>query len=109
MHELGIVQQVIEIVSRECAGRQVRRVVLEIGKLSAVMPDAVRFCFDLAAEGTPVAGARLEIVETPGVGRCRSCGATVELLRPFGRCACDGTDLDWVAGEELKIREMEVA
>jgi hydrogenase nickel incorporation protein HypA/HybF len=33
----------------------------------------------------------------------------VELLRPFGRCACDCTDLEWVAGEELKIREMEVA
>jgi hydrogenase nickel incorporation protein HypA/HybF len=109
MHELAIVEQIIEIVSQECAGRRVRRVVLEIGKLSAVMPDAVRFCFDLAAEGTPVAGARLEILETPGAGRCRRCGAMVELLRPFGRCACDCTDLEWVAGEELKIREMEVA
>ena len=108
MHELGIVQQVIEIVSEASRGRKVCRVVLEIGRLSAVMPDAVRFCFDLAAEGTAAEGATLEIVETPGLARCRSCGQTLELSRPFGRCACDCTDLDWLSGEELKIREMEV-
>jgi hydrogenase nickel incorporation protein HypA/HybF len=32
----------------------------------------------------------------------------VPLERPFGRCDCGGTDLDWIAGDELKIREMEV-
>ncbi|GAC1336616.1 MAG: hydrogenase maturation nickel metallochaperone HypA [Myxococcales bacterium] len=108
MHELAIVQQVIEIASEASGGRHIRRVVLEIGKLSAVLPDAVRFCFDLAAEGTPVEGATLEIVELPGTARCRACGATVELSRPFGRCACDCTDLEWLSGEELKVRELEV-
>lgn len=109
MHELAIVQQVLEIVEEACAGRPVRRVVLEIGKLSAVLPDAVRFCFEVAVEGTAMEGAQLDIVETPGAGRCRRCGAVVALERPFGRCACDCTDLEWISGEELKIREMEVA
>ena len=108
MHELGLVQEVIEILSQASRGRKVSRVVLEIGKLSAVLPDAVRFCFDLAAEGTPAEGATLSIVETPGLARCRACGATLELSRPFGRCSCDCTDLEWMAGEEFKIREMEV-
>jgi hydrogenase nickel incorporation protein HypA/HybF len=39
---------------------------------------------------------------------CRACGGRVELLRPFGRCACGGTDLDWQSGEELRIKELEV-
>ena len=108
MHELSIVQQIIEMASEASGGKRVSRVVLEIGKLSAVLPDAVRFCFDLAAEGTPVEGATLEIVEPPGIARCRACGATLELTRPFGRCACACTDLDWLSGEELKIRELEV-
>jgi hypothetical protein len=35
-------------------------------------------------------------------------GAEVMLDRPFGRCACGSSDLDWISGEELRVREMEV-
>jgi hydrogenase nickel incorporation protein HypA/HybF len=108
MHELAITQDIVEILRERAGGRRVRRVVLEIGKLSSVLPDAVRFCFDLAAEGTPAEGAALEIVEPPGRGRCCSCGGEVVLERPFGRCSCGSSDLEWISGEELKIREMEV-
>ena len=108
MHEMGITLDILDIVRERAGDRRVRRVVIEIGKLSAVLPDAVRFCFDLAAEGTPAEGAVLEILEPAGRGRCRVCGAEVELERPFGRCACGSTDLDWISGEELKVREMEV-
>src|SRR6266850_1888484 len=82
---------------------------LEVGKLAAVLPDALRFCFDLAAEETVARGARLEIVETPGRARCRGCGADVALDRPYGRCACGRSDLEWLSGEALRILEMEVA
>ena len=108
MHELGIAQEIVSIVSERSGGRAVRRIVLEVGKLSAVLPEALLFCFDLATEGTAAQGARLEIVEIDGLGRCRACGASVPLPRPFGRCACGGSDLEWLRGEELKIREMEV-
>jgi hydrogenase nickel incorporation protein HypA/HybF len=109
MHELWITREVVEIVRARAEGRKVRRVVLEIGKLSLVMPEAIRTCFDLVAEGTPAEGAELEIVETAGRARCRACAGELELERPFGRCACGSTDLDWIAGEALKVREMEVA
>ena len=109
MHELGITQQVVEAVVAHANGSTVKRIRLEIGKLTAVMPEAIRFCFDVCAEGTPVEGAELEIVEIPGLGRCRRCGSDVPLDRAFGRCACGSSDLDWIAGEELRILEMEVA
>jgi hydrogenase nickel incorporation protein HypA/HybF len=108
MHELGITQEIIEIVSEFSKGAKVTRVVLEIGKLSAILPDAVRFCFDLCSEGTVAEGARLEILEIPRQARCRECGALMTLDRPFGRCGCGNSDLEWLAGEELRIKEMEV-
>ena len=108
MHEMAITQEVVEILRERAGGRKVRRVVLEIGKLSAVLPDAVRFCFDLCVEGTPAEGAVLEIVEPPGRARCQACGGEVVLERPFGRCRCGSSDLEWISGEELKVREMEV-
>lgn len=109
MHELGITQEVVAIAADRAGGRRVVRVVLEVGKLSGVLPDAVRFCFDPCAEGTAVEGAVLEIVETPGLARCRACGGDVPLERPFGRCGCGNTDLEWLTGDELRVRELELA
>jgi hydrogenase nickel incorporation protein HypA/HybF len=108
MHEMAITQEIVEILRVRAGNKRVCRVVVEIGKLSAVLPDAVRFCFDLCVEGTPAEGAALEILEPPGLGRCRVCGGDVPLDRPFGRCACGSTDLDWISGDELRVLEMEV-
>jgi hydrogenase nickel incorporation protein HypA/HybF len=109
MHEMGIALQIVEIAAERSAGARVVRVVVEIGKLAAVLPDAVRFCFAAAAAGTPIEGARLEIEETPGRGRCRACRAEVTLERPVTRCSCGAWDLEWLSGDELRVREMEVA
>ena len=109
MHELALAQEILDVVAARSGGARVTRVVLEVGKLAAVLPDALRFCFDLAAEDTVARGARLEIVETPGRARCRGCGADVALDRPYGRCACGASDLEWLSGEALRILEMEVA
>ena len=109
MHELAIVESVIGLCAERCGGARVARVVLEIGKLSCVMPDAVRFCFDLATEGTALEGAALEIREIPGRARCNACGVGLQLDRAFGRCGCGCTELEWLSGEELRVKELELA
>ena len=109
MHEMGIVTELINVCSERANGAKVHRVVLTIGKLSCVLPDAVRFCFELASEGTALEGATLEIREKNGLARCRNCGVDVLLDRPFGRCTCGSNDLEWLHGEELGISEMEVS
>lgn len=108
MHELGITQNIVAIVSENARGRRVKRVVLEIGKLSAIMPDAVRFCFDVCSQGTVLEGALLEIKEISGLGCCRRCGTHIVLIKPFGRCDCGSLELDLIAGEELKIKAIEI-
>ncbi len=108
MHELGITQEVVAIAQEHAKGRRVLRVVLEIGKLSGVLPDAVRFCFESCAEGTAVEGATLEIVEIPGRGMCLACNGEVPLDRAFGQCECGNTNLEWIAGDELRVRGLEL-
>jgi len=107
MHELGITQNIVAIVTEHAKGKKVQRVLLEIGKLSAIMPDAIQFCFDICSQNTVLAGAILEIKEIPGLGQCRQCGAEVPLDKPFGICKC-GMQLDLITGEELKIKEIEI-
>jgi hydrogenase nickel incorporation protein HypA/HybF len=107
MHELGITRSVVAICAEHANGARVKRVTLEIGKLSAILPDAVRFCFDICAKGTVVEGAQLEIIEIPGKAICRQCQRPVHLAQPFGRCDCGCNDLEQIAGHELKVKEME--
>jgi hydrogenase nickel incorporation protein HypA/HybF len=109
MHELGITRNVIAICSERARGAAVRRVTLQIGTLAGVQAEAVRFCFDICAKGTPLEGAVLEIIAVPGSAVCGDCGATVTLLALYGRCDCGGANLRLVAGEELNVKEMEVA
>ena len=72
------------------------------------MPDAIRFCFDVCAKDTVLEDAKLEINEIPGLGQCEACGNELELQQLFGQCDCGSRAVKCIAGEELKIREMEV-
>jgi len=108
VHELGVTQAIVDTVLERVGDAKVTRVRVQIGKLSAVLPDAVRFCFDLCTEGTTMEGAILEIIETPGRARCRACAAEVELDRPTGTCVCGSVELDWLSGDELLIRAVEL-
>lgn len=111
MHELGIVSELVEIAEARAerdGHARVTRLVLEIGKLSTVLPDAVRFAFDVATEGTRLEGANLEIQEVDGKGECRACKTALVLRGPVTRCTCGAFDVAWHSGTEVRIVEMEV-
>jgi hydrogenase nickel incorporation protein HypA/HybF len=82
---------------------------LVIGKVSGVVPDAVRFCFDVVAVGSPVEGARLEIEEPPGEARCRGCAERFEVDGLIVLCPCGCADVEVLGGDELLIRSVELA
>lgn len=108
MHELALTRSVVALALEHAGGARITRVVLEIGELSGVLADAMRFCFDVCTRGTAAEGAILEVRAVPGRGRCRSCGAEFPLDRPFGTCPCGSTDVELTAGTELRLRELEV-
>jgi hydrogenase nickel incorporation protein HypA/HybF len=108
MHELGITQNIIAIVAEHAKERKISKVVLQIGALSAIIPDSIRFCFDVCAEGTPAEGAALEIETISGLGKCNACDAELPLSVLAGICSCGSRDITCIAGQELKIKEMEV-
>jgi hydrogenase nickel incorporation protein HypA/HybF len=108
MHELGITQNIVAIVVEHSQGVKVRRIVVEIGKLSAILPEAIAFCFGICSQGTVLEQAKLEIREIPGLARCHECGTEFVLEKPFGICSCGSVNFDLIAGEELLVKEIEV-
>jgi len=109
MHELAIAQGVIDAVTKRLPGATVTGVRLEIGALSGVVSDSLRFCFDLATEGTALAGAQLDISEPAARCHCRGCGRDFSPDGPFPLCPCGSGDIAVLAGEELRILSVQVA
>ncbi|MEX2607946.1 MAG: hydrogenase maturation nickel metallochaperone HypA [Kiritimatiellia bacterium] len=108
MHELSITREIVALATEKAGGRRVTRIALVIGRLSGIVADAIRFCFDVCVQSTPAEGARLEIEEIPGRGRCRVCGLELPMDQPFGQCECGSARIELIAGHEMRIKEMEV-
>lgn len=109
MHEMSITQSVVDICEKSAEGRRVLSVTIEIGELSGVVPDAVEFCFEACTRETLLEGARLVIERVAGRGECPTCGAEFPVRTYFDPCpGCGGYGVRVVAGEELRVKELEV-
>jgi hydrogenase nickel incorporation protein HypA/HybF len=113
MHEMGIALQIIEIATAslpaDLGEARVAKVNLKIGKLAAVVPDSLRFCFDVAVKDTSLAGADLTIEEIPVVARCKDCDAQWTIDEPVFICkTCESGSLEILSGRELDIESIEV-
>jgi hydrogenase nickel incorporation protein HypA/HybF len=113
MHELSIALSLIDMASEEAGrlGVQVEVLHLRLGALSGVVKEALLFSFDLAAEGTPIAGARLEIEEVPVVVFCPACNEERPLpgIQGFLCPVCGTPTPDVIRGRELELATMEVS
>ena len=108
MHELSIAHSLVQAVCEALpsAGRErVTEVRIAVGRLSGVVPDALRFCYDIATAGTPLAGSTLRIEAIPVAVWCGSCRC--ERVLDDGarfRCpVCDTPSGDIRRGRELDI------
>ena len=113
MHELSIVDALIEQVGREVhrAGQsgKIRGVELNIGRLSGVNCDSIQFAFDLLAPGTLVEGAEIVIREVKAACRCQDCHACVEiddLVFACPKCASHAIAIE--GGRDLVLQSIDV-
>jgi len=112
MHEMSLTDSIVEIAldaaKREGAPR-VRKVLVDIGMLSHVEPEALLFCFSAVSAGTIAEGATLEIARVPGAGWCMDCAKTVPLAERFGPCPeCGGFRVHLTEGGEMRVSGIEV-
>ncbi|MEM5582767.1 hydrogenase maturation nickel metallochaperone HypA [Roseibium sp. AS2] len=112
MHEMSLCESILDILKDRAARdsfTRVKRVSVDIGPLSCVEPEALRFGFDVVMKGSLAEGAALEISRPPAEALCLSCFRTVPVKERFDTCPeCGSEALQVVSGEELKIRELEV-
>lgn len=106
-----------EIVARACAAAQAQQAaricVIHVvcGEVSGVVPDCLRFCFDVCTAGTLAEGATLAIETVAAQWRCRACGYVLmgAAEAPQRGCpACQAQQMELSAGRELCVRAIEI-
>jgi hydrogenase nickel incorporation protein HypA/HybF len=112
MHEMSIAQSLITILEEEMEkhrARSLKSVRLHIGQMSAIVPDALSFCFQVMTEGTALEGARLDMEIIPLRASCSACGKEFEIKDYVFVCPeCASTRIESISGQDLSIVEMEV-
>ncbi len=112
MHELSLMEGMIEDLEAEAGKRgfaRIHRIRLEVGRLSGVEVEALRFAFGPATEGSLAEGAELEILEIPATGTCQDCGAAVEIAARFEPCPACGEGFVIISGgTELRLKDLDV-
>ncbi|QMU69629.1 hydrogenase maturation nickel metallochaperone HypA [Streptacidiphilus sp. P02-A3a] len=108
MHEMSIAAAVVGQVeaAAEAAGAfAVSSVRLQVGELAGVVPDALRFCFELACTGTVLEGAALATELVPARARCAPCAADWAVGMPPDLCCptCGTATAELLSGRELQI------
>ncbi len=107
VHELALMESVIDVITEQISA-PVMVVRLEIGALAGVDLDALRFCFAACTAETSLARAELDIVVIPARARCRSCSSEQPTSSLVAPCSCGSYDRILVAGDQLRLKEVEV-
>lgn len=108
VHELSICTALAAIVEQHAEGRVVARVHLDVGHLRQVVPETLRYSWEVVVVDTPLAGSALEINHIPAVLSCRECGEHTTIAAPVFRCHCGSTAVDVVAGNELVVTSLDL-
>lgn len=113
MHELSIAASIVESVTESASAYPtacVKKVCLRVGALASIVEDSLQFCWGLATEGTPLAGAALVIHALPVVVHCDACGSDTEIdgVQSFRCPRCSALTADLRQGRELEIASIEL-
>lgn len=109
MHELSVAHAVVSTVvdALPAPAPRVLQVRLRIGELAGIVPQALEFAYDVAAQGTPLADAVLVIERSPIVIECPTCGPQQLASTQDFRCpSCDQPCGDVIGGKELEILDV---
>jgi hydrogenase nickel incorporation protein HypA/HybF len=113
MHELSIAISLVEAAGEEAekhGATGVSAVHLRLGELAGVAKEALLFSYELATEGTALAGSRLVIEDLPVVVFCSTCRERrpIRSLQSFCCAVCDTPATDVVQGRELDVVALEI-
>jgi len=110
---LAIAQNIVEIIQESVPKARipaVKIVKIRVGKLAAVVPHSLDFCFSAISCGTELQGAHLQIDQIPMAGRCKACISDFTIEEYDFSCpTCGSAEIELASGTELEVSEIEIS
>lgn len=112
MHEMSLCESMLQLMEEQAKSQsfsRVKSVWLEIGQLSGVEINALRFGFEVVMRNSLAEGAELHVIDKPGQAWCLQCSKNIEISQRFDPCPhCGSHQIQVTGGEEMRIHELEV-
>jgi hydrogenase nickel incorporation protein HypA/HybF len=112
MHEVGIMQSVLDIAARQASdagARSIEQVRMRVGRLTGVVVESLQHAFAVLKEGTMAQGATLVVDEVDGLCFCMDCAREFAAEGLFAECPdCGQPSFDIRRGRELDVVSLEV-
>jgi hydrogenase nickel incorporation protein HypA/HybF len=112
MHEVSIMTEALRMAvdaAKSADASRILKLRLRIGTLSGVVPEALRFAFDVVCRDSMAEGASLEIEAVRAACWCLTCQAEFECADFFSECPrCHNVSGELRRGRELDIASVEM-
>jgi len=121
MHEFSRTSQIVEAVLNEAQKQnavKVTEVEVEIGDLTFLGIEQVRFAYEILIDKTIAKDSKLTIKQIPGRGKCESCGydgplsylndEQFHMIVPTFNCPRCGKPLSISAGRECVLKRIRI-
>ena len=115
MHELGVIERLFDICTRNAQANNATKIIsvsLKIGEGSNLQEEWIQRYFDYLCEGTIAQGAKLIIERIPLMVKCKECLEEFHVdLRKTERALCpkcSGTKFELISGREYMVDSMEI-
>lgn len=121
MHEFSIVSQLIEKVMEEARKRDAKKVIeveLDVGQLSFLNPEQMRFVYNVLSKGTILENSHLIINIIDAHIRCEVCGfdgkpnyaddTSYHISTPLFLCPVCGSPVEVLDGKRCIIKRVRL-
>lgn len=111
MHEVSIVQSLINIVCNKAEEnnlKKINKISVKIGELSGVLEDSIRFAYKSISKDTIVESAELVIEKVEATAQCDCCNISFKISHFNKLCPnCQSFSNNILSGYELYINTIE--
>ena len=79
MHEMAVTQAMLNMALEHAQGCRITGIHLQVGRMSAIVPESVELFFDYLSQDTLAEGAKLHFEILPIQMTCMDCGRQADL------------------------------
>lgn len=112
MHELSIAKNIVEIVEDEVKEKNAKFVSelnLEIGELSGIIVEALKFALDEVVKNSILDNTLINVNVVKAIAKCDKCGFEFDTNDYYSNCKkCNNIYTEIITGKELKIKSIVI-